>query len=89
LLSYDHCRYRPLMAVAVPVVRRAVIAVAAAVCLAVLVGFPAPGAARAADCSLSDLGYNGACGPQFEIPAWGTAPDGQIRPSTRRSNSRT
>jgi hypothetical protein len=71
LLSYEHGRYGPLMAVAVPVVRRAVLAVAAAVCVAVLLGFPAPGSARAADCSLSDLGYNGACGPQFEIPAWG------------------
>ena len=37
----------------------------------VLVAFLAPGAGRAADCSLSDLDYNGACGPQFEIPAWG------------------
>jgi hypothetical protein len=27
--------------------------------------------ARAADCSLADDAYNGACGPQFEQPAWG------------------
>ena len=27
--------------------------------------------ARAANCSLADLSYNGACGPQFESPAWG------------------
>jgi hypothetical protein len=27
--------------------------------------------ARAADCSLADQSYNGACGPQFELPAWG------------------
>ncbi len=30
-----------------------------------------PGAARAADCSLADYGYNAACGPEFETPAWG------------------
>ncbi len=27
--------------------------------------------AQAADCSLTDHGYDGACGPQFELPAWG------------------
>jgi hypothetical protein len=29
------------------------------------------GLARAADCSRADYGYNGACGPQYESPAWG------------------
>ena len=27
--------------------------------------------ARAADCALADFAYNGACGPEFESPAWG------------------
>ena len=27
--------------------------------------------ASAADCSLADFSYNGACGPEFESPAWG------------------
>ncbi len=27
--------------------------------------------AQAADCKLADYDYNGACGPQFELPAWG------------------
>ncbi len=29
--------------------------------------------ARAADCSLADFDYNGACGPEYESPAWGDA----------------
>ena len=29
--------------------------------------------ARAANCSLADFAYNGACGPEFESPAWGDA----------------
>jgi len=29
--------------------------------------------ARAADCALTDYQYNGACGPEFESPAWGDA----------------
>ena len=29
--------------------------------------------ARAANCALADFAYNGACGPEFESPAWGDA----------------
>ena len=31
-------------------------------------------AARAANCALADFAYNGACGPEFESPAWGDTP---------------
>ncbi len=43
----------------------------AAVLLCVAAVLVSPGMARAADCSLADYGYNEACGPQFETPAWG------------------
>jgi hypothetical protein len=37
-----------------------------------VLGFSLPATARAADCpSLADYAYNGACGPEFEMPAWG------------------
>jgi hypothetical protein len=45
---------------------------------AVLVGvgvlLAVSGSARAADCALADFAYNGACGPEFESPAWGDTP---------------
>ena len=43
------------------------------VLLAVGVMLAVSGPARAADCALADLDYNGACGPEFQSPAWGDA----------------
>jgi hypothetical protein len=48
-----------------------------AIVVATLVG---SASARAADCSLPDYGYNGACGPEYESPAWGDG-SGWNRPS--------
>jgi hypothetical protein len=38
---------------------------------AVALALALPGVAQSANCSLADYGYNGACGPEFEMPAWG------------------
>ena len=46
-----------------------------ALTLAILVAtaFAIPAVAQAANCTLADFDYNGACGPEFETPAWGDA----------------
>ncbi len=39
----------------------------------VVVAFSIPATAQAADCSLAAQSYDGACGPAFQLPAWGDA----------------
>jgi hypothetical protein len=51
-----------------------------AVALAIVTSLVLATSARAADCSPGDLSYNGACGPEFETPAWGDG-DGWTDPS--------
>jgi hypothetical protein len=61
----------------VPTIRwgeKRAVGVVLALALSIAVSLALATSARAADCSLADFSYNGACGPEFETPAWG---DGQ------------